>query len=89
MLGFYLLFFFDDAFKNSKGNKNVEIIENPIILTSFLFGKYIKIINYIIFMKTIFLFFLMIYIFYYLFRPVTKKEIEKFENPDNWSNMGF
>ena len=40
-------------------------------------------------MKTIFLFFLMIYIFYYLFRPVTKKEIEKFENQDNWSNMGF
>ncbi len=40
-------------------------------------------------MKTIFLFFLTIYIGYYLFRPVTKKEIEKFEDPDNWSNMGF
>ena len=40
-------------------------------------------------MKTIFLFFLMIYIGYYLFRPVTKEEIEKFENPDNWSNMGL
>ncbi len=40
-------------------------------------------------MKTIFLFFLTIYIGYYLFRPVTKKEVEKFENPDNCSNMGF
>ena len=33
--------------------------------------------------------FLTAYIIYYLFRPVTKKEIEKFENPDNWSNMGL
>jgi hypothetical protein len=40
-------------------------------------------------MKTIFLFFLTVYIAYYLFRPVTKKEIEKFNDPDNWSNMGF
>ena len=39
-------------------------------------------------MKTI-LFFLTIYIAYYLFRPVTEKEIKKFNNPDNWSNMGF
>ncbi len=40
-------------------------------------------------MKIIFLFFLSAYIIYYLFRPVTKKEIEKFEDPDNWSNMGL
>ncbi len=40
-------------------------------------------------MKTIFLFFLTIYIGYYLFRPVTQKEIKKFNDPDNWSNMGF
>ncbi len=40
-------------------------------------------------MNSIFLFFLTAYIIYYLFRPVTKKEIEKFENPDNWSNMGL
>ena len=40
-------------------------------------------------MKTIFLFIFTVYIIYYLFRPVTKKEIEKFENPDNWSNMGL
>ena len=40
-------------------------------------------------MNSIFLFFLTAYIVYYLFRPVTKKEIEKFENPDNWSNMGL
>ena len=33
--------------------------------------------------------FLTVYIIYYLFRPVTKKEIEKFEDPDNWSNMGL
>ena len=37
----------------------------------------------------IFLFFLTIYIAYYLFRPVTDKEIKKFNDPDNWSNMGF
>ena len=40
-------------------------------------------------MKLVFIFFLTTYITYYLFRPVTKKEIEKFENPDNWSNMGL
>ena len=40
-------------------------------------------------MKTIFLFFLTIYIAYYLFRPITKEEIKKFNDPDNWSNMGF
>ena len=40
-------------------------------------------------MNSIFLFFITAYIIYFLFRPVTKKEIEKFENPDNWSNMGF
>ncbi|MDC0447562.1 hypothetical protein OAL37_00880 [Pelagibacteraceae bacterium] len=40
-------------------------------------------------MKTIFLFFLTIYIGYYLFRPVTKKEIKKFNDPNNCSNMGF
>ena len=40
-------------------------------------------------MKSIFLFLVTVYIFYYIFRPVTKKEIEKFENPDNWSNMGL
>ena len=40
-------------------------------------------------MITIFLFFLTIYIFYFLFRPVTKKEIDKFQDLNNWSNMGF
>jgi hypothetical protein len=40
-------------------------------------------------MKTIFLLFLTIYIGYYLFRPISKKEIDKFNDPDNWSNMGF
>ena len=40
-------------------------------------------------MKTIFLFFLTIYIVYYLFRPITKKEIEKFNDKNNWSNMGL
>ena len=30
-----------------------------------------------------------LFLAYYLFRPVTEKEIKKFNDPDNWSNMGF
>jgi len=40
-------------------------------------------------MESLFLFFISTYIVYYIFRPITKKEIDKFENPDNWSNMGL
>tara|TARA_Y100000816_G_C25797681_1_gene417818 strand:- start:379 stop:501 length:123 start_codon:yes stop_codon:yes gene_type:complete len=28
-------------------------------------------------------------IIFYIFRPTTKKELKKFEDNDNWSNMGF
>ncbi len=31
----------------------------------------------------------MLYIGYYLFRPITKKEVDKFRDPNNWSNMGL
>ena len=40
-------------------------------------------------MKTIILISLAIVIAYILFRPITKKELKKFEDKDNWSNMGF
>ena len=26
---------------------------------------------------------------FYIFRPTSKKELKKFEDNDNWSNMGF
>ena len=39
-------------------------------------------------MKTIFVFSNDLYCLL-SFRPVTKKEIKKFNDPDNWSNMGF
>jgi cbb3-type cytochrome oxidase subunit 3 len=28
-------------------------------------------------------------VIYYLFRPTSKKELDKFKDKDNWSNMGF
>ena len=28
-------------------------------------------------------------VIFYLFRPTSKKELKKFEDNDNWSNMGF
>ena len=40
-------------------------------------------------MKTILLILLTIVIAYILFRPITKKELKKFQDNDNWSNMGF
>ena len=77
------------ATKKFVGKKNADINENPKNLMNFLFIISIKIIYYSINMNTIFLFFLMIYIGYYLFRPISKKEVEKFQDPNNWSNMGF
>tara|TARA_B100000575_G_C22928057_1_gene537954 strand:- start:384 stop:506 length:123 start_codon:yes stop_codon:yes gene_type:complete len=26
---------------------------------------------------------------YILFKPISKKELEKYDDKDNWSNMGF
>ena len=40
-------------------------------------------------MQTLILLALVIVIGWILFRPITKKEVDKFENPDNWSNMGL
>jgi hypothetical protein len=70
------------------GKSNVKA-EKIKILVNFLLLNFINLVYNIENMKTIFLFFLTIYIAYYLFRPVTEKEIKKFNDPDNWSNMGF
>jgi len=40
-------------------------------------------------METTILIGLVLMIFLILFRPLTKKELKKFEDRDNWSNMGF
>ncbi len=40
-------------------------------------------------MKTIILIILTVVIAYVLFRPISKKELKRFEDYDNWSNMGF
>ncbi len=40
-------------------------------------------------MKTLILFSLVIVIFWVLFRPITKKEIEKYNDKDNWPNMNL
>ena len=40
-------------------------------------------------MKTIILFLLAIVVIWILFRPVTKKELDRYNDKDNWSNMGF
>ncbi len=40
-------------------------------------------------MKTVILIALVIVIIWVLFRPITKKELERYNDKDNWSNMGF
>ena len=40
-------------------------------------------------MKTLIFIGLALAIFYILFRPISKKELKKFQDKDNWSNMGF
>ena len=40
-------------------------------------------------METIILFLLVIVVIWILFRPVTKKELDRYNDKDNWSNMGF
>ncbi len=40
-------------------------------------------------MLTTILIVLTIVIAWVLFRPISKKELKKFEDKDNWSNMGF
>ncbi len=31
----------------------------------------------------------LLFVVFYLFRPTSKKELERFKDNDNWSNMGF
>jgi len=40
-------------------------------------------------MKTILIVIIVSLIIFYIFRPASKKELKKFEDNDNWSNMGF
>ena len=40
-------------------------------------------------METTILIALALLVAYILFRPTSKKELKKFEDYDNWSNMGF
>ncbi len=40
-------------------------------------------------MQTSILIILMLVIALILFRPFSKKELKKFDDKDNWSNMGF
>ncbi len=40
-------------------------------------------------MKTIILIALVIVVIWVLFRPITKKELDRYNDKDNWSNMGF
>ncbi len=40
-------------------------------------------------MKTLILLSLAIVIFWVLFRPITKKEIERYNDRDNWPNMNL
>ena len=40
-------------------------------------------------METIILILLALVVIWILFRPVTKKELDRYNDKDNWSNMGF
>ena len=40
-------------------------------------------------MKTIILLLLAAVVIWVLFRPITKKELDRYNDKDNWSNMGF
>jgi len=40
-------------------------------------------------MELLILISLVVLVAYILFRPISKKELEKYNDKDNWSNMGF
>ena len=40
-------------------------------------------------METTILIILLVIIGFILFRPISKKELDKYNDKDNWSNMGF
>ena len=48
-----------------------------------------KFINYNNIMETLILIILAIVVGFVLFRPISKKELERYNDKDNWSNMGF
>ena len=40
-------------------------------------------------METLIIISLLIVVVWVLFRPITKKELDRYNDKDNWSNMGF
>jgi len=40
-------------------------------------------------METLILVSLLFIVVWVLFRPITKKELDRYNDKDNWSNMGF
>tara|TARA_B100001741_G_scaffold276334_1_gene247128 strand:+ start:122 stop:244 length:123 start_codon:yes stop_codon:yes gene_type:complete len=40
-------------------------------------------------METLIILSLLVVVVWVLFRPITKKELDRYNDKDNWSNMGF
>jgi len=40
-------------------------------------------------MKTWIILLLLIVVIWVLFRPISKRELDRYNDKDNWSNMGF
>ena len=40
-------------------------------------------------METSIILLLLIVVIWVLFRPISKKELDRYNDKDNWSNMGF
>tara|TARA_B100002019_G_scaffold140146_1_gene120728 strand:+ start:97 stop:219 length:123 start_codon:yes stop_codon:yes gene_type:complete len=40
-------------------------------------------------METLIILSLFVVVVWVLFRPITKKELDRYNDKDNWSNMGF
>ena len=45
--------------------------------------------NYIFIMEIFILVVLVLIVGFILFRPISKKELDRYNDKDNWSNMGF
>ncbi len=45
--------------------------------------------NYIFMMEIFILVILVVIVGFILFRPISKKELDRYNDKDNWSNMGF
>ena len=45
--------------------------------------------NYIFIMEIFILVILVVIVGFILFRPISKKELDRYNDKDNWSNMGF